>query len=217
MFILKLDKKFSKDMRLVLGFSLLELMVVVAIIGVLATFAVPRFNIFRARARQGEARSNLGVIFTLQEAFKIDKEEYYNGVGGTTGWGGNNMSNSSANNHVGYTGNGTGTTATCGTNKLGFRLANCDAARYMYYIVGANEDEFLSVAYAKSDTTVKRIFPGCDGSGAAKKVSESSSKTAAQCDDTYDATSSVPGGDGFCLDQSRQVDNFRDIVEFCDD
>ena len=68
------------------GFSLLELMVVVAILGVLATVAVPRFNIFRARARQGEAKSNLGVIFTLQEAFKIDKESYYDGVEGIAGW-----------------------------------------------------------------------------------------------------------------------------------
>ena len=71
------------------GFSLLELMVVVAILGVLATFAVPRFNIFRARARQAEAKSNLGVIFTLQEAFKIDKERYYNGDSGH--WGGADM------------------------------------------------------------------------------------------------------------------------------
>ena len=51
------------------GFSLLELMVVVAILGVLATVAVPRFNIFRSRARQAEAKTNLGMIFTLQERF----------------------------------------------------------------------------------------------------------------------------------------------------
>ena len=71
----------SVKLKTYAGFSLLELMVVVAIIGVLATLAVPRFNVFRARARQGEAKSNLGVIFTLQEAFKIQHERYYDGVG----------------------------------------------------------------------------------------------------------------------------------------
>ena len=65
--------------RGVSGFSLLELMVVVAILGVLAMVAVPRYNIFRARSRQAEAKTNLGVIFTLQESFRIEKEVFFDG------------------------------------------------------------------------------------------------------------------------------------------
>lgn len=197
-----------------LGFSLLELMVVVAIIGVLATFAVPRFNIFRARARQGEAKSNLGVIFTLQEAFKIDKEEYYNGVGaGANGWGGADMAGNS--NSVGY--KTVSSANVCEANKLGFRLANCEAARYRYYIANANEDEFLAVAHAHSYPTNKRIFPGCNGDTGGKDLpSKGGVGGGTKCDTTYDADAKEAKGDAFCLDQQRVVDNYRDIVEATD-
>ena len=42
------------------GFTLLELMVVVVIVGILATVAVPQYNQFTRRARQTEAKSMLG-------------------------------------------------------------------------------------------------------------------------------------------------------------
>ena len=216
------------------GFSLLELMVVVAIIGVLATVAVPRFNIFRARARQGEAKANLGVIFTLQEAFKIDKEEYYDGD--NTTWGGaDGMNNKAAStDSVGYHGSGqtigstaactspgvpagcgrAGGTNYCGANKLGFRLANCNAARYVYWIDRADENTFLSVAFARSDETSKRIFPGCTGTRAAG-AADSSVSVGGQpaCDGAAASAMPAAGGDAFCLDQNRVVYNFRDIVE----
>jgi len=188
------------------GFSLLELMVVVAIIGVLATFAVPRFNIFRARARQGEAKSNLGVIFTLQEAFKIDKESYYNGD--NAHWGGNAMNGYT--NRDGYHGAGA---SSCESNKLGFRLANCDAARYAYYIQNANEDMFMVHAVALSDSQ-KRIFPGCNGSTRENTSGPAGSKTGkTKCTGLDTSTNAGgSGGDAFCLDHLRSVDNFVDIV-----
>ena len=203
-----------------LGFSLLELMVVVAIIGVLATFAVPRFNIFRARARQSEAKSNLGVIFTLQEAFKIDKEKYYDGVGGGSGWGGANMKG--YDNRVGYNGGGT---HRCGSaeanNKLGFRLANCEATRYGYYVTGADEDNFMVYAAAESDAEA-RIFPGCNGETQENNKPSTSPSGKRKCDTSGtnpDETVNTNTGDAFCLDQVRTVDNFVDIVgsETCTD
>ena len=172
-------------------------MVVVAIIGVLATVAIPRFNIFRARARQGEAKSNLGVIFTLQKAFKIDKESYYNGIGeGTGGWGGVNMDKA---NGLGYFADGNAKNCAKGlTNKLGFRLANCAAARYRYFISDAAENQFLAVAYGKSDVTAKRIFPGCNGQGAPiTKPSNSTATGAKKCVTGAAGTGSQEGGATF--------------------
>ncbi len=46
------------------GFTLVEVMIVMALIGILATIAVPRFMAFQAKARQSEAKVGLGGVFT---------------------------------------------------------------------------------------------------------------------------------------------------------
>ena len=51
------------------GFTLIELMIVVAIIGILAAIAIPNFLKFQAKSKQSEAKSNLGAIFTGELAY----------------------------------------------------------------------------------------------------------------------------------------------------
>jgi len=58
------------------GFSLVELMIVVGIIGLLSALAVPRFQTFQARAKQAEAKTNLAQVYTLEEAYFLDNNTY---------------------------------------------------------------------------------------------------------------------------------------------
>jgi type IV pilus assembly protein PilA len=51
------------------GFTLIELMIVVAIIGILAAIAIPNFLKFQAKSKQSEAKASLGAIYTGQIAF----------------------------------------------------------------------------------------------------------------------------------------------------
>jgi type IV pilus assembly protein PilA len=60
------------------GFTLIELMIVVAIIGLLAALAIPNFVKFQARARQSEAKSNLKSCFTAEKSYYGDKQVYVN-------------------------------------------------------------------------------------------------------------------------------------------
>lgn len=46
------------------GFTLIELMIVVAIIGILAAIAIPNFLNYQAKAQQAEVRTGLAAIFT---------------------------------------------------------------------------------------------------------------------------------------------------------
>jgi prepilin-type N-terminal cleavage/methylation domain-containing protein len=58
------------------GFSLVELMIVVSIIGILAALAVPKFQSFQAKARAAEVKNNLSHGYTLQMSYHGDNDTY---------------------------------------------------------------------------------------------------------------------------------------------
>ena len=68
------------------GFTLIELMIVIAIIGILAAIAIPQFSAYRKRSYNSAAQADLRNAATAQEAYYVDENSYYTGaVGGLTG------------------------------------------------------------------------------------------------------------------------------------
>ncbi len=68
------------------GFTLIELMIVVAIIGILAAIAIPQFASYRARAYNVAAESDLRNMMTGEEGYYVDNDTYTTVVA-TTGAG----------------------------------------------------------------------------------------------------------------------------------
>ncbi len=68
------------------GFTLIELMIVVVIIGILAAMAIPRFFAATTKAKQSEARSILKQVYTMQLGYRNQYDAYW-GAGSPTAFG----------------------------------------------------------------------------------------------------------------------------------
>ncbi len=131
------------------GLSLIEVMIVVAIVGILSALAIPRFRAFKSRAYRAEAYTSLYKIHTLQGTYHGDNDTY------------------TALPDVGYTvKNGSNNPITeCNVgNVLGFNLTDCTKAKYRYNTSGTHSEfAFLAFAVAKplGGGTENLVYPGC--------------------------------------------------------
>jgi type IV pilus assembly protein PilE len=58
------------------GFTLIELMIVIVILGVLASIAVPQYQEYQQKSRRSEATRTLMQIAALQEQYFLDNRSY---------------------------------------------------------------------------------------------------------------------------------------------
>lgn len=59
------------------GFTLIELMIVVAIIGILAAIAIPQFANLVAKSQEGATKGNLGTVRSALSIYYGDTEGFY--------------------------------------------------------------------------------------------------------------------------------------------
>jgi len=71
-------RKCTKNQK---GFTLIELMTTVAIVGTLAAVGVPQYRKFQRRARRAEANMVLGVVASNQSTFRAEYNAITNSLG----------------------------------------------------------------------------------------------------------------------------------------
>ena len=69
------------------GFTLNELMIVVAIISILAAIAIPQFSAYRERGYQASMKSDANSIRIAEEAYYVDKNIYTGAAGDLANFG----------------------------------------------------------------------------------------------------------------------------------
>jgi prepilin-type N-terminal cleavage/methylation domain-containing protein len=132
------------------GFTLIELMIVVVIIGILAAIALPNFVAMQVRAKEGSTKSNMHTFQLAAEDYGVQNMGCYAGTAPEVAL---NLPASGATFRNPFDGNtGTGTAyidqptwarpLTSGSTTPGITVYG-DSAAYLYQIVGQGKNATL--------------------------------------------------------------------------
>jgi type IV pilus assembly protein PilA len=99
------------------GFTLIELMVVVSVLGIVAAIAVPNYLRYQARSRQAEAKMTLAEVFVAQVSYYGEQSFYgnFSQIG---------FAIQSATNRYGYRSGAAGPAGGVSTGTIGVDLLN---------------------------------------------------------------------------------------------
>lgn len=78
-------------LKSVRGFTLIELMISVAIIGILASIALPSYQAYVAKGRRADAQSFMQEVAAKQQHYLVDRRAYASSITGTLASGGLGM------------------------------------------------------------------------------------------------------------------------------
>lgn len=134
------------------GFSLIELMVVTAIISVLATIAMKISGDLNARAKESEGLANSKVLYALTKSYREENQGHME-----TTW---RVSNNYYVTETGCNNSGSGAT-------IGFKLTDCRKINFMYMVYFTSNFNVTAMAIEGSTITSKRIYPNCCGASLA--------------------------------------------------
>lgn len=125
------------------GFSLVELMIAVSIVGIISAFGVPKFRQLQAKAKQAEVKQNLAFIHTLETSYFGDKNEY------------SPLETLSSTSNASQT-------ACNSNNSIGFAISDCKSAHYGYDMIATGNSNFTAKGLESDGTAgnMQRAFPG---------------------------------------------------------
>jgi prepilin-type N-terminal cleavage/methylation domain-containing protein len=74
---MKTSKWMSRFVSDQAGFTLIEILIVIVIIGILAGLATPKLMSAATKAKQVEAKQMLQQLYTLERAYRIENDQYW--------------------------------------------------------------------------------------------------------------------------------------------